>query len=348
MLSRYKSLISPFLLDFLESQRSAYKDHAWGKDVIDRFVQFTPGGKMFRGGLVLGMYEMLSHKDITPLLPAAAGVEMVSAALLIHDDLIDRDELRRGHPTFVKQYQALTAEQNYASSDHMGLSLALCAGDVGLMWGFMLVNQLELPAEQKTPMLQLFTHEYCGVGLGEMLDVQQASSPRAVTEKDILTLYRYKTARYTFTLPMLLGAYAAKASPEVLTLIETLSETLGILFQIKDDELGLFGSEAETGKLAISDVREGKKTLYYHYVFQLASAQVQQRLKLLFGKPDLTESELEEVRTAVRHSGTQRLVESYLEKYQKEVATLITQLPIDEDSQASFQQFVTANVLRKN
>jgi len=348
MLTHYKPLIQAQLIDFLESERALFKTHFWAADVIDRFMAFAPAGKVFRGSLLLATYEMLTNQPPTSLLPAAASVELMHSSLIIHDDIIDRDELRRGQPTFIKQYQTLAASRQYASSDHTGLSLALCAGDIGFFWGMKLINQLELPAAQKKQILDFFAHEYCVVGLGEMLDVHQTALPTAVTEAEILELYRYKTARYTFSLPMLLAALAAQVTPEVYQLLEKLSESLGILFQIKDDELGLFGSEAETGKLAISDVREGKKTLYYYFGLQLATPAVQSRLRQLFGKFDLTVAELDEVKNAVITSGAKERVDTQILKLEKETKILIAQLPVKPEYQVGLSQFVDQNVLRKN
>jgi geranylgeranyl diphosphate synthase type I len=144
----------------------------------------------------------------------------------------------------------------------------------------------------------------------------------------------------------MLGGMAAKVNDETLSILEQLGEVVGLLFQIKDDEIGLFGTEAETGKSVLSDVREGKKTLYYHYVFQLASTRDQARLKHVFGSANLTLADLEDVRSVIKKSGTKKLVDSYLEKYAKQAFALVEKLPVDPESQAALRRLIEENILR--
>jgi geranylgeranyl diphosphate synthase type I len=117
------------------------------------------------------------------------------------------------------------------------------------------------PPERAWKILGLWAKELTAVGLAQMEDVALGASSRTGGEKEILNLYRYKTARYTFSIPLATGAIAAGRGPETVSGLEELGEDLGILFQMKDDEIGIFGEEAEIGKPPGSDIEEGKQTL---------------------------------------------------------------------------------------
>jgi geranylgeranyl diphosphate synthase type I len=132
------------------------------------------------------------------------------------------------------------------------------------------------------------------VGVAQMQDVANGAikpvstnpfrdAPCEPREEDILTLYRYKTGRYTFSLPLALGATLAGAADETRTALEEAGEDLGILFQLKDDELGLFADEAELGKPVGADIREDKKTLYRLRLFEKADEPAAARLRSMFG-----------------------------------------------------------------
>src|SRR6185437_3870747 len=117
-----------------------------------------------------------------------------------------------------------------------------------------------------------------------------------VTQEEIEQVYRYKTARYTFSLPLMLGALLAQKDATIIQQLENFGEKIGTLFQLKDDDISLFGKEETTGKPEGSDIRENKKTLHRHYLFQYASSEEKQQLQTLFGKQNLTKNDIAYVR----------------------------------------------------
>jgi len=346
-LSPFRPLISEYLSVYLDSQKKTLPQLEWSHDAVDRLKSFALTGKLLRGSLLLAMYQMLGGKETSVIVPAAASLELMQSSLLIHDDIIDRDLLRRGKPSILKQYQTVASEKNHSDSEHMGMSLALCLGDIGFFWGFELLNRVELTPGLKSKLIAFFAQEYATVGIGQMVDVHQTAQPELVTEAEIINLYTLKTARYTFCLPMLMGAQLAVASTETMAIIDKLGLALGLLFQLKDDELGLFGTEAETGKPITSDVREGKKTLYYLYLLELLAPADKSNFESLFGKSDLSTDELWQVQDKVKSSGAKDRADQMMSRYELEVKELIHQLPISLESQQLLVQFVDYSILRR-
>lgn len=218
-------------------------------------MPLATGGKMWRGSLLINTYEQLSGQKYSPeVLEAAAALELVGTALLIHDDIIDQDELRRGQETLHFQYQQLSHSQK------IGESMAICAGDLIFLMAFGLLSG-ELNS--------VFSQQLSRTILGEMQDVDFATKIE-ITQDEIFQLYLDKTASYTVSLPLMAGTVLADQNQELILQLKLLGQTLGLIFQIKDDELGLFGDKQQTGKPVGADIREGKKTLYYYYLEQVA------------------------------------------------------------------------------
>jgi geranylgeranyl diphosphate synthase, type I len=265
-----------------------------GPESLERIVEFCLRGKMIRGCLVfLGAELAHGACDAEALAGVAASMELLQAGLLAHDDIMDRDETRRGAPTIHARYAAEIAagpaqRKPSAASDapHIGESLGICLGDLCYFEAF---GELALALSGNPrcrEALALCSGLLSEVALAQMADVRWGASREEVPEAEILAMYRCKTARYTFSLPLALGAIAASGgvgSGELIPLLMELGESLGILFQIRDDELGLFGDESSTGKALGSDLREGKKTLFRSRLLAAAPRSELPRLERLFG-----------------------------------------------------------------
>jgi len=176
--------------------------------------------------------------------------------------------IRRGKPSIHVQYRALAGKKDLADATSFGRAAALCAGDVLIFMGLEILASLKSSAAVKSRVLALFGRELAHVGPAQVQDVYSGKTRRAVSRDDIFRLYTYKTARYTYSLPLSAGALLAGAGPGALRALEDIGRDLGLVFQIKDDELGQFGSAEATGKPVGSDIGEGKKTLYYLYLIR--------------------------------------------------------------------------------
>jgi geranylgeranyl pyrophosphate synthase len=154
---------------------------------------------------------------------------------------------------------------------HYGESLGICAGDIGFFLAFEILAKIDVPSRIRQRIQETWSAAFTTVGLAQMQDMFLSGIHRDIGEDDIIDLYRTKTASYTFSLPLVTGAIAAGVDQATTRTLDQIGAYMGIAFQIKDDELDLFGTEGETGKPVGTDMEEGKKTLYHHHLLKLRS-----------------------------------------------------------------------------
>ena len=325
----YKSQITDFLTEFLKRKQQKQSVSYFSKDVFERILPLAISGKMLRGSLLINTFEKLSRKKFTQkALQAAVALELAQTGFLIHDDIIDRDELRRGQVTLQHQYAQRAQKRKYQQPEHAGVSLAICAGDIV----FFLVYEL-LP----TNLIKLFSLQFGMTALGEMHDVELAlMSGKKVIKDDIWQMYLDKTASYSVCLPLMAGAVLADQHDEVLIQLNELGKILGLIFQIKDDELGLFGNTKATGKPVGADIREGKKTLYYYYLLQ--STDDKTKIVKTFGKRDLNEKQAGEILSLMEEWEIEEIVKKDLGSLDTQASQRINDLSVlPEFKQMMFQ-----------
>lgn len=347
LLAEYKAALTDYLRTFLEQEREELVTHYWTKDVFDRLIPVALSGKMWRGMLVMLSYQhIFGGENWRQLLPAAAAVEILCTAVLIQDDIIDRDELRRGQPSMHAQYVELAKSLYPADHQHHGESYGICVADVGIFLSQRVLSRAAQDLETMRAVQEFYAREFVILALSEMLDVHQTISPEPVTLEQTLEMYRYKTSRYTFATPLVMGGLYAKADQEQIKAVENIGELIGLIFQIKDDELGLFGTEAQTGKPIISDVREGKRTPYYLAVRELADAKGQELLDTWYGNAQITTQELEQIRSLVRDSGAQQQVDTLVNDLAAKVDALIKSSSISQTARQTLEAILQMNMQR--
>ena len=239
------------------------------------------GGKRLRGALLLLGHEAAGGAREAAL-DASLGVELLHAYLLIHDDFMDQDDVRRGGPTL---HRAL-------GGDHLAASLAVLCGSLCETWAYQLLGTAAPVAARTIEQ----------VILGQMADLR-APLGRELSEREILQVQRAKTGTYTFELPLHLGATLARAPQHVLDALSAYARPLGMAFQIVDDLLGSFGAPESTGKPNASDLRAGKRTLIVARGLESASPQDAARLRSQLGSQD---ADVEELRGILRRSGAEQ------------------------------------------
>ncbi len=325
--------------------------HSASTIACDRLTSFMKGGKMIRGALVRLGAELFSTDVPDDCIDwAGAAMEFFQAGLLIHDDIMDRDTVRRGAATVHWQYVQDAVNQNahtgnvHADSEqadalktfmniegaqeclHYGESQGICLGDFAFFLGSYALqksiasacanrsSKADLSASLNDPVA--FTAlELCKVGIAQMLDVRYGTAffEKDPSLDDIITVYRYKTGRYTFSLPLSVGARLGGASSHICQTLETYGEQLGIVFQLKDDELGIFAPAEKLGKVSGADIKENKKTVHRKLLFE--QQDLPDSIKVLFGKDSITSDELETVRDAMRRYGIDESVRAIMADY---------------------------------
>jgi len=279
--------------------------NALGPDVGQRLLEFSLQGKMIRGCLVQVGHSLAcggagDREAPDAVLPAAAAMELFQSGLLIHDDIMDHDALRRGKPSIFRQYADAAARDRSADPPRTGEALGICAGDISYFLAFELLTRMAAGpgrAPRRSCTLR-------AGALGRPASRRCRTSPGrrgpGRTDEEILRMYTWKTGATASPFPSLQGRSSAVRRRNVCGALERLGECFGILFQIHDDELGLFGTEEELGKPVGSDVREGKKTLFHARLMAGASPNERRRLAGIFGNPACTPDDLEYVRARAR------------------------------------------------
>jgi len=320
----YKTTILHYVENFLEIKRKEFSIiNSWGKDVCDRFLEFISQGKMLRGSLLFASYALFTQKESKDVVLAAAAIELFQSSLIVHDDIMDGDTMRRGKPTIWMQYGGV----------RVGEGMAICFGDIGFFLAYELLSNIH--SEEVTT---LFSKELSSVVLAQMQDVSSGFSEREPTKEEIITLYRYKTGRYTFSLPLMTGAILAKQNKILITQLEKIGELLGILFQLKDDELGLFGDEKETGKPLGSDIRENKKTVHRLFLLQKLSEHP---------TPVHTTNDFKAWYNLYRKYHIQQEVKEYMNTIEKKIKEEIKNLPLPEEQKKLFYELLVFSLERK-
>lgn len=291
--------------------REAHPDLELLAGEIGRFV--AAGGKRLRPLLVLLGYGAAGgDADVTG--PALA-VELVHTCALIHDDLIDRSATRRGEPTSHHAFAALAGSWA-GDPEGFGSAASILAGDLAHVLADALFLDCVVASEQLLEAFRSFITMREEVTGGQFLDV--LSQHRGDTSVDLaLTIAERKSGRYSVARPLQIGALLA-GGRELADGLVRFGIPLGVAFQLRDDVLGVFGSEQATGKSVVSDLVEGKRTYLVAATLERLSPQRSVRFQSLLGRSDLEGDEADELRDAMRRSGgldaTERRAEELLEE----------------------------------
>ncbi|PRY68043.1 geranylgeranyl diphosphate synthase type II [Glaciihabitans tibetensis] len=274
----------------------------------------TNGGKRFRPRMVFAAYEALGGTDLEAAAYVGGAFELLHTALIVHDDVIDHDFVRRGIPNISGAFRnrALDAGASNEVAEHNGVSAAVIAGDLALFNAYRLIDRSGVGDAVRGRLLEVMDDALFASAAGELIDVEFSIAADMPRVDDILTMERLKTAVYSFECPLRAGAILAGASEDVVTTLGDFGREIGIAYQIVDDLLGVFGEAAETGKTTIGDLREGKRTVLVAYATSTAEWPT---IAPLIGKSDLTEDEAAAVRELFISSGARSFAQGLARYY---------------------------------
>jgi geranylgeranyl diphosphate synthase type I len=285
------------------------------QDIQDAvFSYIMAGGKVLRPCVLYFACGAVGGEEKTAT-PAAVAVELFHTWTLVHDDIIDRDALRRGRPTVHEEFRRRALERpGYTEREagHYGLSIGIMTAEVQHGWAISLMSELYDDARHNAEMVitlirRLETDILLALVGGQTLDVQYAKRPiSALDEPAILeVLWRKTGALYQFA--GMAGAMIGLNTPDpehpLVRAISTFTSECGVAFQLQDDILGLIGDEATLGKPIGSDIREGKRTTILSYAFHRASAQEKQLMLDVVGNPEAADEDVQRVRTLLVSRG---------------------------------------------
>jgi geranylgeranyl diphosphate synthase, type II len=272
------------------------------------------GGKRFRPRMVFCAYQSLGGTDLEAAAYVGAAFELLHTALIVHDDVIDHDFVRRGIPNVSGSYrdEALANGATEKAAEHKGISAAVIAGDLALFNAYRLIDRSGVSDVTRDRLVEVMDDALFASAAGELIDVDFSHLTDMPRVDDILTMERLKTAVYSFECPLQAGAILAGASEEIVTTLADFGREIGVAYQIVDDLLGVFGRESETGKTTIGDLREGKRTVLISYA---TTTKEWAEIEPLIGKDDLSEVEADRVRTLLVDTGARAFAEGLARYY---------------------------------
>lgn len=248
-------------------------------------------------------YIAANGKEREKILRTSVSVELIHIFLLIHDDIMDRDETRHGIDTVHTKYKKL-GKKIFKNKDfgHFGNSMAIIIGDMVGALGNQIIFESQFRPELIMKALAKLQLIISKTVIGQAQDIYIEYKGNA-TEKDILKMYENKTAKYSIEGPLHLGAILGNSAKENLQGLSNYSIPLGIAFQIQDDLLGLFGSEHKLGKKVGADIIEGKQTLLVARAKAKANKQQRKILDSLLGNKNLSKSDIKIFQDIIRETG---------------------------------------------
>jgi geranylgeranyl diphosphate synthase type II len=261
------------------------------------------GGKLLRPRLAVAVYLSLGGRDPRPIVPVAAAMEVLHAAMLVHDDLLDGDEIRRGRPNLAGRTRRRLDPRGLPTEvvDRQVAATAVLAGDAGLAAAFRLLATTPAPAATSVALVDLLGRTIETTVAGELLDV--VGELADLGHVDPLAVAELKTAAYSTRLPLMAGGMVAGAAPARIDALDRIGSRLGVAYQLVDDELGVFGDPAQTGKSVLSDLRDGKRTMLLQLAWQRADAEGRRVLQRHVGDRALDELGAARVRAVLRGTG---------------------------------------------
>ena len=313
-----------------EVSRARSIDPAYGRLLQTIREYIATGGKRLRPYLVMLLYAGYSGNDTDKVLPVATAWELVHTALLIHDDIIDRDDMRHGQPNVFGRYQKIYGQTTSEDVSHYAMSSALQAGVLLITSAQELVLTSNLSDSEKVTIIKLINQAIFQVGGGELLDTETALYP--LHHIDARKIALQKTASYSFEMPMISGAVLAGASEDEVTTLTQIGTKLGMAYQLVDDVLGVFGETEKTGKSIDGDIRERKHTVLIQETHKRLQPKDQQELERYYDlTTELSDADIARVRELILKSGAKDVVLAEARTLSDQAEKLISELHITRE-----------------
>jgi geranylgeranyl diphosphate synthase, type I len=352
-LPRVRAGVGAALAEFLDRQRSGLA--GIGGDLLpwlEAITELLAGGKRLRSAFCYWGWRAAGGGDSPQVLAAAAALELLHASALVHDDVMDRSDTRRGLAAAHRRFAASHAAAGWrGSAAEFGAGAAILIGDLLLAWTDELFHGSGLPPaalRHGQPVLNTMRTELMA---GQYLDLLgQAAGDGSL--QSALRVVRYKSAKYTVERPLQLGAaMASPGRPRAVASAIAAACTgygipLGVAFQLRDDVLGVFGDPAETGKPVSDDLREGKRTVLVAIARERASPAQAGLLDRRLGDPRLDEAGMAEIREVLTGTGALAECERMIDCGVAEALSALEAAPITSQAAAALTELAFATTAR--
>lgn len=304
------------------------------------------GGKRMRPAFAYWGYRGAGGVDSEQVVACVSSLELLQASALIHDDLIDASDTRRGEPSLHRRFEAQHSAHGWSGGEReFGAAAAILLGDLCLAWSDELYCSSGMPVEAIMRARPLFDAMRTEVMAGQYLDVL-AQAARDTTIERASKVARYKSAKYTVERPLMIGAALAGAPRELIDAYSAYGLPLGEAFQLRDDVLGVFGDPARTGKPAGDDLREGKRTYLIAAAYETASPAQRELLDRWLGDPGLTAEAVAGLRDVITDTGALARTEERITRLAEQAAMALAGANVDAAARPVLEHLATAAIQR--
>jgi len=333
----FRDAVGARLRDFI-SEQGGRLSGVGGEALVlaDMATQFIAGGKRLRPAFCWwGHLAVAEPDDSDALLRAAASLDLLHVSALVHDDVMDASDVRRGLPAAHRQFEAWHSRGGLeGSAESFGRAGAILLGDLLLVWSMEAFTASGMSSDALARALPLLDAMRTEVTCGQFLDVfAQAEPVGGINLMDLVPrVVEFKTSRYTVIRPLQIGAALAGGSDRVLSSLAAYGSPLGRAFQFRDDVLGVFGEPEVTGKPAGDDLREGKRTVLVAHALQLASETARERLVGLLGSPGIDATDIATAREIIVSCGALAVTERRIADDLAEALAALDDAPLQPEA----------------
>lgn len=347
----FRDAIGAELASFVQDQRSRYGELAEAvPEVFDLALDFTSGGKRIRPGFCY--WSFVASTRVAPaaaVVRAAASLDLLHVSALLHDDVMDASDTRRGIPAAHRQFERRhSSGSGQGDPAAFGRAGAILLGDLLITLSAEMFDTSGLPQDALRRALPHVHAMRTEVALGQFLDVRSQALPSdslASQLADAVTVTEYKTASYSVRRPCQIGGAIAGADDALVGALADFGSPLGRAFQLRDDLLGIFGDPQVTGKPAGDDLREGKRTVVLALALNQASGADAAILSSLVGA-DLTEQQLDTARTIIVSSGARDAAEARIASEFDQAMAALDRAEITVDGRIALTRLAEMSVHR--
>ncbi len=355
-------LVQQRLDDFCDEKRSELAEISPDLiPIIDYTQAMLAGGKRFRALFCFWSWAgyqptEVSEADLSldsPIVGVAAALEMFHAAALVHDDLLDQSDTRRGQPSIHKRFEELHAKHGYAgSSVRFGVAGSVLTGDLLLAWSSELFGSAlrTVDPENEQNCRKQFSKMRFEVMAGQYMDVlEENAAPTRNPSEAVAIANRvmlYKTAKYSLEAPLLIGAALSGVSEQTLNTLSQFGIPLGLAFQLRDDVLGVFGDPKVTGKPAGDDLREGKRTVLVGLTLENVPASVSKIFNELLVAGEIEDEQLSFMRQTITDSGALAKTERMIEEHSTRAIEALAGLEVNNQARKMLS-YLTEKVINR-
>ncbi|MFI7634752.1 polyprenyl synthetase family protein [Nonomuraea sp. NPDC049400] len=311
--------------------------------------ELLSGGKRLRPAFCYWGWRGAGGTDVPEIFTAAASLELLQASALVHDDVMDKSDLRRGMPSAHRRFQALHEKSGWhGSAEQFGEGAAILLGNLLLIWSGEMWRTSGLPPESLAAAQPVHDHMRTELMCGQYLDLlEQAHGEN--TFESALRVALFKSGKYSVEQPLRLGLAlaAGKLAPWMDELCTAYGTQVGIAFQLRDDILGVFGDPAQTGKPAGDDLREGKRTMLVARTLAAASPADAATVRRLLGDPGLDEHGVDTLRRIIDGTGALQECEDLIGDYLSKALSALDDAPVTAEARAALAELAIAATSRK-